>query len=58
MKLSDMMICAVALLFGHGATAVAQTRLRPDNIDQVVREMTLEEKCHLVLTESSLQNHS
>ena len=49
MKLSDMMICAVALLFGHGATAVAQTRLRPDNIDQVVREMTLEEKCHLVL---------
>ncbi|WP_369917235.1 MULTISPECIES: glycoside hydrolase family 3 N-terminal domain-containing protein [Prevotella] len=44
-----MMICVVALLCGHGAKAVSQPRLRSDNIEQVVKEMTLEEKCHLVL---------
>src|SRR3712207_5216815 len=49
MKLGNMIICAVALLCGHNTIAVSQTRLRADNIDEVVKEMTLEEKCHLVL---------
>jgi beta-glucosidase len=37
----------LSLLFTIGTTA--QTKLRADNIDQVVSELTLEEKCHLVL---------
>lgn len=49
MKLGNMIICAVTLLCGHSTIAVSQTRLRADNIDEVVKEMTLEEKCHLVL---------
>lgn len=37
----------VAASFGYGASA--QTQLRADNIDQVISEMTLEEKCHFVI---------
>lgn len=34
---------------GFGSHLVAQTKLTAENIDQVIQEMTLEEKCHLVL---------
>ena len=40
---------AVAAIFGYSNNASAQTQLRADNIDEVIKEMTLEEKCHLVL---------
>ncbi|MCR5077331.1 MAG: beta-glucosidase [Prevotella sp.] len=39
----------LAALFACTAETQAQTRLRADNIPQVIAEMTLEEKCHLVL---------
>lgn len=49
MKRSTIIIMAAALCLGHGSLATAQPQLRADNIDQVIKEMTLEEKCHLVL---------
>lgn len=49
MKRSTIIIMAAALCLGHSSLATAQTQLRADNIDQVIKEMTLEEKCHLVL---------
>ncbi len=39
----------VAATCGHNLTASAQVKLQANNIDEVVKEMTLEEKCHLVL---------
>lgn len=40
---------AIAALCSYSLATQAQTRLRADNIDQVISEMTLEEKCRLVL---------
>ncbi len=41
-------VLAVAVLCGYSLRVSAQ-QLRADNIDAVVKAMTLEEKCHMVL---------
>ena len=43
-----LVIVAVAVSCGYSLQCAAQ-QLRADNIDEVVKAMTLEEKCHLVL---------
>lgn len=40
---------AVTVACCYGYSSQAQTKLNANNIDQVVSEMTLEEKCHFVL---------
>lgn len=43
-------LLAVALLLGSGATASAQgLKLKANNIDKIVKAMTLEEKAHIVI---------
>ena len=43
-----LVVLTVAVLCGYSFRASAQ-QLRADNIDEVVKTLTLEEKCHLVL---------
>ncbi len=44
----SLVVIAVATSFGYSASVSAQ-QLRAENIDEVVKALTLEEKCHLVL---------
>ena len=44
----SLVVIAVATSFGYCASVSAQ-QLRAENIDEVVKALTLEEKCHLVL---------
>ena len=44
----SLVVMAVATSFGYSASVSAQ-QLRAENIDEVVKALTLEEKCHLVL---------
>ena len=44
----SMVVMAVAALFGHSFNVSAQ-QLKVESIDEVVKAMTLEEKCHMVL---------
>ncbi len=44
---SIFIVASLAITMAGSATA--QVKLRADNIDQVIGEMTLEEKCHLLL---------
>ena len=44
-----LFLLLVAASCSYGFKSEAQTKLRADNIDHVISEMTLEEKCHLVL---------
>lgn len=46
---NGIFMMVVAALGGHTITVSAQVKLQVYNIDEVVKEMTLEEKCHLVL---------
>lgn len=52
MKISFHNIClvvmAVAAMCGCSLNATAQ-QLKAENIDEIVKAMTLEEKCHMVL---------
>ncbi len=45
----SILAMTTAIVCCYSIQTNAQTRLRADNIDQVVSEMTLEEKCHLLL---------
>lgn len=49
MKAKKFIAMALFITLGFGTHAMSQTRLTTESIDQVVKEMTLEEKCHLVL---------
>lgn len=44
----SLVVMTVAMSFGCSHSVSAQ-HLRADNIDEVVKAMTLEEKCHMVL---------
>ena len=44
----SLVVIAVATSFGYSASVSAQ-QLRAESIDEVVKALTLEEKCHLVL---------
>ena len=44
----SLVVIAVATSFGYSASVSAQ-QLRAENIDEIVKALTLEEKCHLVL---------
>ena len=44
----SLVVIVVATSFGYSASVSAQ-QLRAENIDEVVKALTLEEKCHLVL---------
>ncbi len=44
----SLVVIAVATSFGYSASVSAQ-QLRAENIDEVFKALTLEEKCHLVL---------
>ncbi len=45
----SLLAMATAVVCCCSLQTKAQTRLRADNIDRVIAEMTLEEKCHLLL---------